>query len=213
MVRSHRVVRWYLLAGLLMLALQGCDLFTTRTPETPDVSTAFIWTPATTLDYVVQNFKGTVQVVDVSNHVRLFVGVDSITSGATAAYQFIPRAGLDAQSLALFQQWNVESERAYLTKLRTVLPKNPRLTVEIANVTQVLNLNSATLSAEYHVTLPLDASSTIPSTIAGLLQFQLVLVTTEQGTKEWRIQTWSDSPLANGSSQATWTDLKLKLSL
>ena len=93
-----------------------------------------------------------------------------------------------------------------------VLPKNPRLTVVLTNESiNQSNATSGSVTADYSLLLPVDQSSGVPQSVAGSLQFAMALVTTAQSIKEWRIVAWTDVAHP-GSTTATWSDLKLKLS-
>jgi hypothetical protein len=62
------------------------------------------------------------------------------------------------------------------------------------------------------VLIPVEGTSTVPSSVTGAAQYQAELVTTEQGTKEWRI-VWMYDYVASGSSSKTITDLKAEMTL
>jgi len=204
------MMRLCLLLSLVCLA--SCDIFATRDPEPPDLGSQFIWTPASTPELLLQNFKGTIENLDASDYVRCFVSEhDSSESAGQLVYTFVPRSGLDASGQSIFQVWTPSSEQSFMTKLRASLIKNPRATVTFTNPMIDQSINTATISADYSVVLPVEAGSPLPGAIVGSLHFQLEAVTTEQATREWRIVTWTDfTPQSGGTS--TFTDLKLQLS-
>ncbi|MBS1903612.1 MAG: hypothetical protein JSS75_07920 [Bacteroidetes bacterium] len=198
-------------AMIVALAFAGCDLFTTRTPESPDLGSTFVWTPAATPNTLVEDFSGSLQAVDAANYSRCFVSAQDTAVSGAVQYSFSPRAGLDQASRSLFDAWTVQSEQSFLTKLRASLVSNPRLSVTLSN--EQIDQTSSTqarIAVDYSVLLPTQTNSTLPSSIAGSLIFQAQLVTTEQGTKEWRIVSWSD--FAGTTSAKTFTDLKVQLS-
>jgi hypothetical protein len=203
-----------LLVGVvIVIACAGCDLFSTREPEPPDTGSNFIWTPATSIDYLIADFTGALQALDASNYARSFVQPTDSLAGGTQPFQFFISPGLDESQKSLFVGWNVESERAYVSKLKSLLAKGAKLTVLLTNRVVDQSSNSAALSADYTLSIPVEGTNTvIPSVAAGSFQMQLRLATTEQGTKEWRIVTWSDFPPQNGSTSKTWSELKAKLS-
>jgi hypothetical protein len=184
---------------LLVVALfSGCDLFTTRTP-------------ATTVEALMTNFSGALSALDPTNYARAFVSItDSGSNGK--AFVFTPIPGLSPGSQTVFANWSTESERAWLAKLATLVTKGSKLTVTLGNDAPVQSAStSASLTTTYTIAIPTTTGAVIPDTVRGSFEMQFVLVSTEQGTKEWRIQSWSDFP-QSGASSATWTDLKLKLS-
>jgi hypothetical protein len=212
-LRSHRQHAYTPLClpvfFFLAITLSSCDLFTTRTPDAPDLGSTFIWTPASTYNDLLNNFQGTMQVLDATNYTKCFFSPkDTALSGDKFTYSFTPRSGLDASSRSIFDLWNIESEQNFMTKLRNSLVANPRLSVVFTNVQPFLNTNTATVNANYSVTLPVNSSSSVPDSVSGSMILQLAYVTTEQGTKEWRIVGWSDFAPSSGSGK-TFTDLKL----
>jgi hypothetical protein len=196
---------------LVVAIVAGCDLFSTRTPEPPQSSNTFFWTPATTVEALMANFSGALASIDPTNYVRAFVSAtDSGSNGR--AFVFTPTPGLSPGSQSLFANWSTENERAWLAKLATLVAKGSKLTVTFGTDAPVQSAsNSATLTTTYTIAIPTTSGAVIPDTVRGSFEMQFVLVSTEQGQKEWRIQSWSDFP-PSGNSSATWTDLKLKLS-
>ncbi len=199
--------------ALLTLPIAGCDLFSTRTPEPPTSGNTFIWTPATTVSYLLDNFTGTLQALDASNYARVFIASSDSTGSGSKAFTFTPSPNLDQGSRNVFLVWIPESERQWLSKLQSLLVKGSQLTVILSNpVIDQTASSSASFSADYTISIPVASSTTaLPSVVQGSLQMQLVNVTTEQGSKEWRISSWSDFQPKTGSAP-TWTDLKVKLS-
>jgi hypothetical protein len=200
----------------ILLMLSACDIFSTRTPEPPQNSNTFIWTPATTVETLVANFVGTLTALDPSNYTRCFIASTDSTGSGAKAFTFKPRTGLDPASQSIFTNWTVdgptESERAWLAKLAGLLPNNSQLSVSLGLNTPIENSNTtASLTTSYIVAVPQSSGSVVADTARGSFEMQFQLVTTEQGTKEWRIVSWSDFPPSSGTSE-TWTDLKVKLS-
>jgi len=202
----------FILIVLLLVPLASCDVFSTRDPEPPDLGSQFIWTPASTPELLLENFKGTIENLDASDYVRCFVSEqDSSETAGHLVYSFVPRSGLDAGGQSIFQVWTASSEQSFMTKLRTSLIKNPRATVTFTKPAIDQSINSATISVDYSILLPVESGSSLPASVVGSLHFQLEAVTTEQATREWRIITWTDfAPQSGGTS--TFTDLKLQLS-
>ncbi len=196
---------------VLLLCVSGCGLFSTRPPEPPDTGSTFIWTPATSVDYLLENFIGTLELLDGSNHIRVFIAPGDTTGSGSKTYTFIPTPGLDQSGKSIFATWSVESERGYISKLKSLLPANSKLQVLLTNRVLDQSNNTATLTADYTISLPTAVNSGLPSVVTGSLQFQLLLVSTEQGGKEWRIVSWSDFIPKGGSISSTWTSLKVKL--
>ncbi|MEP7233921.1 MAG: hypothetical protein ABI778_01375 [Ignavibacteriota bacterium] len=211
MIRRSLSVRWIFRPALMLLFLflNSCDLFTTRTPETPDLGSTFIWTPAATPNYLLDNFSATMTVLDATNYAKCFIGSkDSASDGSQQVFTFSPRPALDPNIRVLFDQWNVQSERNFMTKLAASLVTDPKLTVKFSNVNiNQVNSNSADITLEYLVLLPVQSNSTIPPSISGSMGLHIIVVTTEEQTKEWRIVNWSDFAQTSGNAK-TFTELK-----
>jgi hypothetical protein len=157
------------------------------------------------------DFTGALTALDPSNYVRVFVSVTDSTGSTPQKFTFTPIADLDPSSRAVFASWSPDAERSWLTKLASFVAKNSKITVTLAAATPIQSSSTAaTLTTSYVIAIPVVSGAVIPDTVRGSLDMQFVLVTTEQGTKEWRILSWSD--FATSGSSATWTDLKLKLS-
>jgi len=210
---SHDKIIVYFLLFLTIMALTSCDLFTTRTPSPPDLSSTFIWTPASTPQNLLDNFNRTIHDADAANYTKCFISVkDTSVSGDKFTFTFTPRAGLDASSQSIFNVWTTQSEQNFMTKLQTSLVSNPQLTVTFSNTTyDQSNSNSARISSDYLILLPTQSNSSLPASISGSMILQVSLVTTEDATKEWRIVNWQDFAPSSGNSK-TFTDLKVQLS-
>jgi hypothetical protein len=197
---------------LAVFFIAGCDLFSTRSPEPPNTSNTFIWTPATTSDYLIDNFVGTLKLLDASNYMRVFVSAADSTGSGVKAFTFTPAQNLDQKLRDVFIGWTPESERAWLGKLQSLLAKNSQLTIILENrLPEPTSTTTANFSADYTISIPLSSSSSvIPSVVQGSLQMQMQLITTVQGTQEWRITSWTDN-LSKNTTVPTWTDLKVKL--
>ena len=197
-----------LLAGLLLVS--GC-IFATRSPEPPSGFNTFVWTPATTPDYLLDNFVGTLKILDAPDYMRVFIGSTDSTSG-TKAFTYTPAPGLDQASLGIFTGWTVQSEGAWVSKLSSLLANGSQLTISLSDkVINQSSANSASISADYLISIPTPSStSALPSEVEGSFQMTLAFVTTAQGTSEWRIISWSD--FASSNTVPSWTNLKVTLS-
>jgi hypothetical protein len=199
--------------GLVLLSvfLAGC-IFSTRTPEPPNSSATFIWTPATTPDLVMQNFTGALKILDATDYKRVFINATEATSNGVSTFLFSPASDISQSSRSIFTDWSVPNEGTWVTNLRAQLPSNSQITLLLTQTSSDQSANSASLSYNYTISLPFSTSSTvIPGVVQGSLQFQLTFITTDEGTKEWRIVSWSDF-LPQSGSGPTWSDLKVDLS-
>jgi hypothetical protein len=196
---------------LLSIFFSGC-IFSTRTPQPPSSATTFIWTPATTPDLLIQNLSGALTLIDASDYERVFISATESTSNAIAAFSFTPASDISQSSRGIFAGWNVQSEATWVTDLAAQLPLNSQIILQLTDTVIDQSTNSATLAYDYTITMPSSlSSSVIPSFVQGSLQFQLAFITTDEGTKEWRIVSWLDVVPQSGKGP-TWSDLKVDLS-
>jgi hypothetical protein len=108
----------------------------------------------------------------------------------------------------VFTNWDTESERLYLSKLKSFLINSSRLGLDLENVTsQQSSSNQVTVNADYTLSIPTESSEVLKNTVTGTMILQLRLVKTERGTQEWRIVNWLDNDPKGGKAYS-WTDLK-----
>lgn len=194
-----------LLALGVSLSVSSCGIFDTRNPEPPQTGSGYIWQDATTPDILLDNFEGSVEALDAENYKRIFVSeTDELSSGSTPRFDFFPEI-----SVTNFPAWSLEAERGYLSRLKSELLTNARLTFDL-NITQQSQTSTSRIrvDANYTIFIPSE-SQDVPNTVTGSMNLILDLVRTERGTNEWRISTWVDLKPANGEGY-TWTDLKAR---
>src|SRR5258708_2832210 len=82
LLRRVRRVFPFLYILFIAIVCNSCDIFTTRTPQPPDLGSTFIWTPAAIPSNLVDNFKGTIEALDATNYAKCFIGAkDSSVTG------------------------------------------------------------------------------------------------------------------------------------
>ena len=198
---------------LLLLSLNSCGIFDTREPDPPLTGSGFIWVDATSYEQLLKNFEGSIQALDAENYKRVFVSSsDSLLSGGTIRYNFFHNPSLDPSSRVIFANWDVESERNYLARLKSVLINTARLSLDLKNVnTTQSSTTQVTVNADYTLAIPSESTDVVPNTVTGFMRLQLLLVKTERGTQEWRIANWYDDDPTGGKAYS-WTDLKASFS-
>jgi hypothetical protein len=212
-LRINRIVTKFAYCFSMMFMLSACGIFDTREPEPPVTGNGFIWVDATSYQILLNNFEGSVEALDAENYKRVFISSsDSLQTGGTANYTFLYNSSLDPSSRVVFDNWNTESERNYLKRLKSVLIDNARLGLELKNVTsQQSSPNQVSINADYTLNIPAGSNTVVPNTVTGYLTMQLRLVKTERGTQEWRIVNWLDQDPKGGKAYS-WTDLKANFS-
>jgi hypothetical protein len=198
---------------VIMLALSSCGIFDTREPEPPMTGNGFIWVDATSYQVLLNNFEGSVEALDAENYKRVFIGEsDSLLPDGTTTYAFLYNQSLDPTSRVIFSNWDTESERNYLSRLKSVLVSSGRLGLDLKNVvTQQSSPNNVIVTADYTLSIPAGASEVVSNTVTGIMTLQLRMVKTERGTQEWRIVKWIDQDPKGGKAYS-WTDLKANFS-
>lgn len=202
-----------LLCLLSVLLLSSCGIFDTREPEPPVTGNGFIWVDATSYQVLLNNFEGSVEALDAENYKRVFISEsDSLLPSGSTKYVFLYNSSLDPTSRVIFSNWDIESERNYLSRLKSVLVGSARLGLELENVTtQQSEPNRVIINADYTLSIPSGSSDVVPNTVTGYMTLQLRLVKTERGTQEWRIANWLDQDPKGGKAYS-WTDLKANFS-
>ncbi len=201
--------RLVLFSVFYSIFLAGC-IFSTRTPEPPSASATFIWVPATTPNLLIQNFIGAIKILDASDYQRVFISTTESTGNSVQNFSFTPAADINQSSRGIFADWNAQSEGTWVTNLAAQLPVNSQISVLLTDTVIDQSANSASLSYDYVISMPASAPSVIPGVVQGSIQFQLAFITTDEGTKEWRIVSWSDFVPQSGKGP-TWSDLKVDL--
>jgi hypothetical protein len=179
---------------ILLLFINGCDIFSTREPEDPDVGRTGNL-PATTPNQLFENLKLAFEDKTVDNYMRLFA--DQFSMEYT--FTFIPSAGAIAKYPSL-SQWDLNSERIYFENIKVAtLDGAPILLTQILinNITQV---DSAVFQYDYILTIPFTEES-INATYKGRSEYVINL----NSSNEWVITSWQDIEVEGFPS---WSELK-----
>lgn len=183
----------------LVLLLSGCDIFQTRTPEAPQQGqSGFL--PPTLYNIVVENLQNAIADRDVNNYIACFS--DPGTGGRVFTFQPSPKAG--SQYQAIFQDWNINSERGYFNNLITQSSTSASPVLVLSPVQELPGSDSAFYSADYTLIWPNKLSGGLQQ-VQGNLQFYLGV--NSSGT--WAIYRWVDT----GTGDSTWSDLKAQFSI
>ena len=176
---------------LLLIAVSGCDIFQTRSPEEPNAN-GNSYTPATTPDILFANFKNSFSEKVVENYIATLV--DNAT--LKKEYVFVPAAGALTKFPGL-SDWTINSERLYFTNLVSLSGNNPIL-VQLQNESGSVQGDSAVYSYDYIVTLPFTEDK-----FEGSARFTIFL----DNRNLWFITKWEDFEKAGFQS---WSEIKGK---
>ena len=141
------------LAILTTLGLFGCDLFTARDAEEPDAPRSNFEAPYT-VEIALENLKNAWSDKNAQNYVAFFV--DSTYANKT--FRFLPSAEAATRFPSL-AEWNREDERTYFANVVSRLDENQTPTLELTNVELDPMGDSATVVADYALSIPGDGES------------------------------------------------------
>jgi hypothetical protein len=191
---------------LALIALAGCNAFSTRTPEPPDSGSIQFDQPTSEL-IVVSNVQSAFRQ---KNTEAFLMCLADTSQGFTAAqqYRFEPSAEAGARFGDKFATWSRNDERqAFLALASRLGPdQSPILTLSDARF-DVRLPDSAVYVATYTIELPIALPS-IPTRVAGTLRWTIV----PNRLGLWAIARWRDAPSpASDSLPDTWSTLKALL--
>lgn len=176
---------------VLFTFFSGCDIFNTRIPEKPSQTISSFIQP-TTAEIVLINFKNAIEEYNVDNYIKCFVNPNY--SERTFKFVASAEAGIDR---TIFEDWNLESERQYLTNLGKPSFRSAKLILTPKGETVV-----ATDSVIYNFDYSLDyPHSNQNYNVIGNLRFYLGA----DRNRSWSIYKWEDYKT---TSSATWSYLK-----
>ncbi|MBK6765752.1 MAG: hypothetical protein IPG71_05280 [bacterium] len=180
----------------LVLLSAGCDLFDTRTPETPEGPQGTWSTPLESTD-VLSNLSSALFERNTSNYMRSFY---------SDSFVFV------ADPQVLQQQpdmvgWDYAAEGQFIDQLfgEGVLPQDRSAFVVFSNIRPTGSTDTAEVTVDYELTAPISLAGA-PGTMSGQAVFSMRIG--DQGY--WEIDRWIDSRTGELSS---WSDLKALLSL
>ncbi|MEQ9105068.1 MAG: hypothetical protein RIE53_10240 [Rhodothermales bacterium] len=177
------------IAFLLVAALSGCSLFSTREPEAPITSSGTFSQPDTP-EQVIENIENAVRELNTLNYRR----------SLSETLDFQPTASAEARE-PVFASWDRAQEEQYFSAL---------VSAAEMNTGHSLTLNDRSLTLVSPTEFVLDATYVLsvnhrrteaPTEVQGRLQWTLV----QQLDGLWSLETWIDQELG---PVPTWSDLK-----
>jgi hypothetical protein len=180
---------------LLTFFFTGCDIFTTRVPEAPDVP-RFNYLQPVDVASVVTNLINSVSTKSTQYYIKSFS--DSIKNGKS--FQFIANAEAVSKYASLAYGWSLKDEEQYLNNIINKIPKESSVTLFFDEEQLISFGDSAYLSTNYSVTVPHNIQG-LANVFSGKLQFKFI----RDKQQLWTIYQWQD--IKSGES-ATWSELK-----
>lgn len=166
---------------LIFILLTGCNLLTTRNPAEPENRPRNYLT-ATTPDILLSNLKESLKDGYLEYYLECIVNQSFLNKGFkfyanSAAYQSFP----------LLNEWNLEGEKQYFNKLKSVITENSPVTLVFSNQSYNPQGDSALVTADYQITLSAKDRN-FPNSYKGFVEFKIFL----DSRNQWVIVEWRD---------------------
>ena len=184
------------------LLLSSCDVFPTRTPETPS-SNSSTFEPATNYETVLQNLISSVNASSISNYEKCF---SSVSGGDLKEFEFIPSTSAASLNPGVFSYWTSVTEVQVMKSVFTSLQAETNPTLSLSDIKyNSVSADSVNLSADYSLTMTFsgDANST---TYSGNMFFDIY----KDNSGYWYINRETD--FENEAGYLSWSYLKIKYS-
>ena len=179
---------------LFLLALVSCDVFETRSPESPQNTRSNYTTPLSR-ETLISNLINSFSDKNAENYKKSFAMAPELTPNE---FTFVPTG----QALNLYQiweGWNVDDEFRYFTNLINSTPTQYPINLSLSNELYSPINDGFIYTADYFISVPkLNAD---PEIYKGSLKFNL----TTDINNFWVIYYWEDIPESGSQS---WSDLK-----
>ncbi|OGU54611.1 MAG: hypothetical protein A2V66_17335 [Ignavibacteria bacterium RBG_13_36_8] len=179
---------------ILLVALSGCDLFTTRDPEDP-TSTRSNFVPATTPEILFQNLQESFRERITENYMACFVD----SSYLAKQYVFNPAVSSLSQFPNL-SDWTLEAERQHFNYVKSISSPNIQISLLLENRSFSSVDDGWIYQYEYTLSIP-TTNPAIPGIYKGIAQFKI-----ENDSRPiWVITEWTDIQVENFPC---WSELK-----
>ncbi len=186
--------RYLLLASL---TLGSCNIFETRTPESP-AQTSSNYNPPVNASDVFDNMQHAFSDLNTVNYLKSF----SDTTNAGRVFQFEPSAQARSQYVGVFLAWSKQSEQQYFDNMKSKIPSGSGASLVLSLNPVSVQSDSAQYDADYQLNIP-HTQTGIPKVFQGQAQFFLVR---DRLTSTWSIWRWVD--LRDAQNDPGWSDLK-----
>lgn len=181
---------------LILTALSGCDIFSTRDAQPPTV-------PRTNLpqaferETLIDNFISSYRDRSVFDYINCFS--DSVFTNRS--FNFIASSGAASQYPAL-QDWTLRQEENYFKNVISAIPDIP-IILFLSNSNFSQQGDSLVYSASYSLSVPFEQTG-IPQNYQGDLIFYML-----RDNLIWKIYFWQD---IKSSEAPSWSELKGRFS-
>ena len=182
---------------LICLLLSGCGLLTTRDPAEPENRPRNYLTP-TTPDILINNLKESLKDGYLEYYLECIVDQTFLNK----RFKFYPTASA-YQSFPVLNDWNLEGEKQYFNKLKSVITENTPVTLTFSNQSYNPQGDSSLVTADYQISFS-ARDANFPHSYQGFVEFKIFL----DRRNQWVIVEWRD---IKKESFLSWSDLKGRL--
>ena len=183
--------------GMMAILFVACDLFSTRSTESP-LDSGSPWIQPTQVEIVFQNMIQAIAELNSDHYLRCFFSPDN----SDLPFLFVPNPSVTGWPIS--EPWGYEEEQQTIEYLFSLLtPESPGF-LAFSQVEAPLvygNEDSVRVTQEYNLVVPVS-DPTLPQEVSGKADFYLAK--TDIGY--WAIYRWED---VEGSP--SWTELKAGL--
>ena len=180
---------------LIVLFLNGCDIFTTRSAETPNQPRSN-YQQAVTPDILISNFISSLQDKSVENYLSCL----SDSSYSQRVFTFSPSSSALSQFPALAEGWGRKNEEQYFNNLVAKVSQSLPITLTLSNSSESPQGDSLVYTASYSLNVP-TTDPNFPQNYQGALRFNMI----RDSRSIWSIYYWQDT---KNSDLPSWSELK-----
>lgn len=186
---------------LFAITLSSCEMFSTRSPEEPDLgNTNFI--PPTEPAIVILNLESSISEMNIENYMNCF---HSFSDAPRLNFQFTASAEATTQFPSIFTNWGINEERRSFNSIVSALGEGRYTKLTWINRKPMQETaDSAIFTSDYYFSAP-NSDDNIPDDYAGRIQLTL----TFRNNGLWYISRWLDFNVqVNDTVNNTWSVLK-----
>jgi hypothetical protein len=157
---------------IILILLAGCDIFTPRVAEPPDIiSDPYAWIIPNTPELVLDNIANAIKGKSKENYINCLYQ-DTLAS----SYNFVPDPSVLQQYSGIFSNWNIQSEETFINSLLNLIPDGSLNQFTWSHIQMLDALTSPIIQADYIMNLSLSSSrDNIPAQSSGTAIFTLQL--------------------------------------
>lgn len=199
-----RMINRAILIILLSLFATACDVFPTRTPETPIVINQN-FTPATTQSILISNFEKSIKLSDYNAYISCFA---SRKNGQKKGFEFVPSNDVASQYSTLFKNWGDLEEGRNFKSILAHTSTGTKIELSLYGA-EFSDISSDSLIYTANYTLSLFAENENKESIYS---GKILLNIYREDSGIWFISKWIDILTNTEEKYLSWSNLKVKYS-